>query len=155
MAVAGGGSGLQQLQPPAAPVAETVPKLTIVSWKFVMIHSVQHVEWTVKCEGMKGIFNKYPILWLYRGNSFNPLIKQPLFIFSDVDGQYIFKAPFDQKELDRNRHELQFWCVAVALMTTFCALPLPMCHNPTGCIPEKRKVCSTKNTLHPGKRFLC
>jgi hypothetical protein len=150
-AVAGGGLGLQQLQPPAAPVAETVPKLTVVSWKFVMIDSLQHVEWTVKCEGMKGIFINYPMLYLYRGSSWRPLIKQPLFIISDVDGQYTFQTPFDQNELDKNRHELKFWCVAVALMTPFCDLPLPICHNPTGCMPDK----AINITLRPGKRFLC
>lgn len=159
MAVAGGGLGVpvQELQPPAA--SETVPKLTVVSWKFLMIDSVQHVEWTVKCEGMKGIANKYPDLWLCRGNSF--LTKRPLYLFdvSDVDGQYTFQAPFDQKELDKNRHELQFWCVAVALMKPFCALPLPMCHNPTGCAPEKRfglgSFTNMYITLSPGNRFLC
>jgi hypothetical protein len=157
MAIAGGGLGVpvQQLQPPAAP--ETVPQLTVVSWKFLMIDSVQHVEWTVNCKGMKGIANRYPDLWLCRGNSF--LSKRPLFNVSDVDGQYTFQAPFDQKELYKSRHDLQFWCVVVALMKPFCDLPLPMCHNPTGCPPEKRfglgPFTNMDITLSPGNRFLC
>lgn len=113
MANAGEGLGVpvQQLQPVAS---ETVPKLTVVSWKFLMIDSVQHVQWTVKCEGMKGIAINYPDLWLYRGNSW--VTKQPLFNVSDVDGQYTFQAPVDKKwDLERNRHELQFRCVAIAL----------------------------------------
>jgi hypothetical protein len=124
MALAGGGTAPQlndsavaggdvhQMQPLAAPETSIcVPQITVVSWKYLMIESVKHVEWTVKCEGMKD--NKFPDLRLYCGQTFlGSLLNIPC-----IDSQHTvtFRAKVDQNHVDQNRHELRFWCVATAL----------------------------------------